>query len=30
MGKLLKENIIIPAWDIIKDDTKIKKFYIIP
>ena len=30
MGKLLKENIIIPAWNIIKDDTKIKKFYIIP
>lgn len=30
MAKLLKEKIIIPAWNIIKDDTKIKKFYIIP
>lgn len=30
MSKLLKEKIIIPAWNIIKDDTKIKKFYIFP
>ena len=30
MAKLLKEKIIIPAWNIIKDDTKIKKFYIFP
>ena len=30
MAKLLKEKIIIPAWNIIKDDTKIKKFYILP
>jgi len=30
MPKLLKEKIMIPAWDIIKDDSKIKKFYIIP
>lgn len=30
MPKLLKENIIIPAWNIIKDDNKIKKFYILP
>ncbi len=30
MPKLLKEKIMIPAWDIIKDDTKIKTFYIIP
>lgn len=30
MGKLLKENIIIPAWKIIKDDSKIKKFYLFP
>ena len=30
MTKILKEKIIIPAWNIIKDDTKIKKFYIFP
>ncbi len=30
MGKLLKDKIIIPAWEIIKDDTKIKKFYLFP
>lgn len=29
-NKLLKEKIIIPAWDIIKNDIKIKKFYLIP
>ena len=27
---LLKEKIIIPAWNIIKDDNKIKKFYLFP
>lgn len=26
----VRENIIIPAWKIIKDDSKVKKFYIIP
>lgn len=26
----LKDEIIIPSWKIIQDDTKIKKFYIIP
>jgi hypothetical protein len=30
MSKLLKEKIMIPAWEIIKDDSKIKTFYIIP
>jgi hypothetical protein len=30
MPKLLKEKIMIPAWNIIKDDTKIKTFYILP
>lgn len=29
-NKLLKQKIIIPAWDIIKNDVKIKKFYLIP
>jgi len=30
MTKLLKDKIIIPAWNIIKDDTKIKTFYLFP
>ena len=30
MAKVLKEKIVIPAWNIIKDDLKIKKFYIFP
>ncbi len=30
MTKLLKENIILPAWNTIKSDTKIKKFYLFP
>lgn len=30
MTKLLKDKVIIPARNIIKDDTKIKKFYIFP
>ena len=30
MSNLLKDNIILPAWNIIKNDSKIKKFYIIP
>jgi len=30
MGKLIREKAIIPAWNIIKNDSKIKKFYIIP
>jgi len=30
MTKLLKENIIIPAWDSVKNDTRIKKFYLFP
>ncbi len=29
-NKDLRENIILPAWNIIKNDGKIKKFYIIP
>jgi len=30
MPKILKEKIMLPAWNIIKDDSKIKTFYIIP
>ena len=30
MTNLLKEKIIAPAWDIIKNDTSIKKFYLLP
>ena len=30
MSNLLKDNIIYPAWNIIKNDSKIKNFYIIP
>ena len=30
MAKLLKEKIIVPAWDSIKEDTSIKKFYMLP
>lgn len=30
MTNILKEKIIIPAWEIIKNDSKIKKFYILP
>ena len=30
MPKVLKEKIMLPAWEIIKDDTKIKTFYILP
>lgn len=30
MTKLIKNKIFIPAWNIIKNDSKIKKFYILP
>ena len=30
MTNLLKDKIIIPAWELIKEDTKIKKYYIFP
>ena len=30
MNSFLKQGIIIPAWDIIKKDSKIKKFYFFP
>jgi len=30
MTKLLKDNVIIPAWNMVKDDIKIKKFYLLP
>jgi len=30
MSKLIREKVIIPAWNIIKNDSKIKKFYFIP
>ena len=30
MPKVLKEKIMLPAWEIIKNDTKIKTFYILP
>ncbi len=30
MPKLLKDKVIIPAWKIIKNDSKIKKFYLLP
>lgn len=30
MTKLIKEKVIIPAWNIIKEDSKIKKFYLLP
>ena len=30
MSKIIKDNIIFPAWQIIKNDNKIKNFYIIP
>jgi hypothetical protein len=30
MSNNLKEEILIPAWDIIKNDLKIKRFYFIP
>jgi hypothetical protein len=30
MSNILKEKIIIPAWLIIKNDYKIKKFYLFP
>lgn len=30
MTKIIKEKVIVPAWDIIKNDSKIKKFYILP
>ena len=30
MSNILKSNIILPAWNLIKNDSKIKKFYIIP
>ncbi len=30
MTKYLQENIITPAWEIIKNDTNIKKYYLLP
>ena len=30
MTKVVKENIIIPAWNMMKDDTGIKKLYFFP
>ena len=30
MTQHLKDNIIQKAWDIVQEDSKIKKFYIIP
>ena len=30
MGKILREKIILPSWELIKNDTKIKKFYLLP
>lgn len=30
MTKLIKNKVFIPAWNIIKNDSKIKKFYILP
>ncbi len=29
-NKLLKKKVIIPAWNIIKNDIQVKKFYLIP
>jgi len=26
----IKENIILPAWNLVKDDAKIKKIYFFP
>lgn len=30
MTKIIKDKVIIPAWEIIKEDSKIKKFYLFP
>jgi hypothetical protein len=30
MNNFLKDKIIVPAWDMIKDDSTAKKFYFIP
>lgn len=30
MNNELKNNVILPAWEIIKEDSKIKKFYLFP
>lgn len=30
MDKILREKIILPSWELIKNDTKIKKFYLFP
>lgn len=30
MNNTIKENIVIPSWNIIKNDSKIKRFYLIP
>jgi len=30
MSNIIKDKIIIPSWDIIKEDNKIKKFYFFP
>ncbi|MCP4523539.1 MAG: hypothetical protein GY828_04945 [Candidatus Gracilibacteria bacterium] len=30
MNNILKENIILPAWETVKENAKIKKYYLIP
>lgn len=30
MNNILKDNIILPAWNIIKDNTSLKKYYLFP
>ncbi|MCD5385127.1 hypothetical protein LRZ95_00480 [Candidatus Gracilibacteria bacterium] len=30
MDKILREKIILPSWELIKNDTKVKKFYLFP
>jgi len=30
MNNIIKEKILLPSWELIKDDTKIKKYYIFP
>jgi len=30
MNNILKDNIILPAWNIVKDNTSLKKYYLFP
>jgi hypothetical protein len=30
MARDIKENIILPAWEMVSDDFSLKKFYLIP